>query len=184
MRLGVACAGIVAMLAISGCSGSDPDVSVSPTASPTASISPSVSASPSASPLPSVAPSEEATPTPATSPANPAPPKPSPTTPQLDATATVSIATVDPSTGNLIVGGYVTGVFEDGGTCIFTVAPATGGIPLVATTTGLANVDSTSCGSTSFTPDRFGPGTYSVVLKYQNSKGGTASTPVSMEVAS
>ncbi len=171
------------MLAVSGCSGSDPEVSVSPTASPTVSISPSVSSSPSASPTPTVAPSEQPTPTPTTSPPRPNP-EPTPAKPQLDATATVSIATVDPSTGNLIVGGYVTGVFEDGGTCIFTVAPATGGIPLVATTTGLRNIDSTSCGSTSFTPDRFGAGTYSVVLGYQNSKGSTASTPVSMEVSS
>lgn len=181
MRLALASAGIVAMLATSGCSGSNPEVPVSPTALPTASISPSVSSSPS--PSPTAEPSDQPTPTPATSPPRPNP-KPTPTTPQLDATATVSIATVDHSSGNLVVGGYVTGLFEDGGTCIFTVVPASGAIPLVATTTGLANVDSTSCGSTSFTPDRFGPGTYSVVLGYQNSKGSTASAPVSMDVAS
>lgn len=174
-------------VAMSGCTGS-PDLVTTPsgTTAPTATATAATATpSPSASATtPSPTPSAGGQTDQPSEPPQTDPPKTTPATPQLDATASISIATVDPGTGDLVVGGYVTGVFEDGGTCIFTVTPASGGTPLVATTTGAANVDNTSCGSTSFPSDRFGAGTYSVVLKYQNSKGSTESAPTSMKATS
>lgn len=177
MRLGVACVGIVAMLATAGCSGSDPKpepvvtIHVTASASPTAdTASPSPSAS--ASGYPTVEPGDNGQ---TSSP---------PSVPTLiGASAQVSLATVDPSTGGLLVGGFVTGVFEDGGECTFSVQPKAGGESQVVRTTGVANVDSTSCGSATIDASKVTSGTYTVVLTYRNDEGRVASAPATVEVS-
>jgi hypothetical protein len=95
----------------------------------------------------------------------------------------VTIATVDTSSGGLVVGGFVTGVLEDDGDCTFTATPANGSPALVARTTGLANVDNTSCGSTTIPANQLSSGTYKVVLTYRNHNGMVASAPLAVEVS-
>lgn len=97
------------------------------------------------------------------------------------ASSIVSLATKDPSGGGILVGGYVTGVLEDGGECTFTVTPSTGEAALVARTTGTADVDSTSCGSTTVALSH--TGTFQVVLTYSNGDGQTSSPAVSVVIS-
>ncbi len=99
------------------------------------------------------------------------------------ASAQVSLAAVDPSTGGLIVGGFVTGVLEDGGECTFAVTPPSGGAPQLVRTTGIANVDSTSCGTALIDASQVTSGTYTVVLTYRNHEGQVASAPSTVEVS-
>lgn len=76
------------------------------------------------------------------------------------------------------------GVFEDGGDCAYNATSSAGGAPLSVHTTGVANVDTTSCGSTSVPKDRLRTGTYTVVLTYTNSRGTTTSSPMTVKVTS
>jgi hypothetical protein len=104
--------------------------------------------------------------------------------PKLNATASISIAAVDSKTGDLIVGGFVAGVFEDGGDCAYSVKSSAGGAPLSVHTTGVANVDTTSCGSTSISKDQLKAGTYTVVLTYTDGGGTATSNPMAVKVTS
>ena len=140
---------------------------------------------------PSASPSLTATPvktTPSPSPTTtkpaPLPPSSPHSVPKLDATVSISIAAVDPSSGELVVGGYVTGVFENGGACAYSATSPAGGAPLSVHTTGVANVDTTSCGSTSFPKDQLRAGTYTVTLTYTNGHGAAVSSPVTVKVTS
>lgn len=90
---------------------------------------------------------------------------------------------MDSSTGNLIVGGFVTGVLEDDRECAFTAAPTNGGPGIVVRTTGVANVDNTSCGSTTIPASQLSSGTYEVTLTYRNTAGRVTSTPLAVEVS-
>jgi len=183
VRLGVACVGIVAMLATSSCSGPDPEPDPSITSSPTvvSSPSPSMVATPSASP--SATPNSPS-PAPSVEPGNTGQPSSPRSVPTLKgASAQVSLAAVDPSTGGLIVGGFVTGVLEDGGECTFAVTPPSGGAPQLVRTTGIANVDSTSCGTALIDARRVMSGTYTVVLTYLNDEGRVVSAPAKVEVS-
>jgi hypothetical protein len=175
--LALACAAIVAL---SGCTGTDPKPSIS------ATHSTKVTAPPIATPTPSTVPTQRTTPTPAPTPTTtkPAPAKLPPVLPKLNATASISIAAVDRNTGELVVGGYVTGVFEDGGDCAFSVTGSAGGTPILVHTTGVANVDSTSCGSTSIPKSQLKAGTYTVALTYTNGGGTASSSSVTVKVAS
>jgi len=168
------------MVALSGCSfgqspAPEPSGTFDNTATPPGTVTESAT--------PSTAPTERTTPTPAPDPTT-TKPGPSTSPAKLDAVASLSRASIDPSTGDLLLGGFVVGVFEDGGTCIFTASPSSGAVPLVVTTTGVANVDSTSCGSTSLPKDRIQAGTYTVVLTYQNGNGATTSAPMTVKVTS
>lgn len=81
------------------------------------------------------------------------------------------------------MGGFVTGIIEDNGDCTFTANPASGGPSLVARTTGVANVDNTSCGSTTIPASQLASGTYDVVLTYRSDKGTVASAPLAVKVS-
>lgn len=167
---------------LSACSDSDGAI---PTSQPTATATfqptatTSVPASESASPSPN-APIEPSLPAgvPTSQPTNAAPSSPV----LKGASAQVSLATVDPSTGGLLVGGFVTGVFEDGGACTFSVTPSSNGAPQSAFTTGIANVDSTSCGTVLIDSHKIFAGTYTVVLTYRNDEGQVSSAPTTVEV--
>jgi hypothetical protein len=179
VRLGVACAGIVAMLAISGCSGSDPKPDVTPppvTVTVTATPSPTTtSPSPVESTTP-VAPSQAAG-IPTASPKPPASQDPH----TLNASALITLATVDPDSGGLLLGGFVSGVAEDGGSCVYIVTPGSGNAFTIAKS-GVANNGSTSCGSTTVPASRVPAGFYTVVLRYSDARGQVESDAVKVEV--
>jgi len=81
------------------------------------------------------------------------------------------------------VGGFVTGIFEDGGECTFSVTPTTSGTPQLVLTTGIANVDSTSCGTALIDARKITRGTYTVVLTYRNHEGQVASAPATVDIS-
>jgi len=174
VRLGVACAGIVAMLATSACSGSDPKPDVS-----ASSDIVTMSASPSpdeVDPTVPIATSQAAgIPTAKPSPAT----TPDPT--KLNASVLITLATVDPDTGGMLLGGYVTGVMEDGGDCQYIVTSSQGA-SLTIHKEGVENNGSTSCGSTTVSPSRVPAGTYSVTLRYANDVGEVASDAVEVDI--
>ena len=173
--LGVACVGIVAVLATSGCSGSDmePDATVSPETvmqstspspdhvDPTIPIAPSLAAG-----IPTAEPSPAAMPDPTT----------------LDASAIITLATEDPDSGGLLVGGYVSGVVEDGGDCQYVIAPSAGE-SFTVYKDGVENNGSTSCGSVTVAKSRAPAGSYSVHLLYVNDHGEVSSEAVEVEIS-
>lgn len=174
VRLGVACAGIVTMLALSGCSTSDPEPDVSTSesvATMTATPSPDEEepAGPAATPqvagIPTAQPPLAKTPDPST----------------LSASALITLATVDPDAGGLLLGGYVSGIAEDGGDCQYVVSPSSGD-SFTVHRDGVENNGSTSCGSTTVAPDRAPSGSYTVVLRYSTDRGEVASDPVKVNV--
>lgn len=174
-----ACVVLVVTLAVSGCTAS-PSTKNEATPPVTASAG---TVQPSRTPSPTPTPAKvTASPRPTT--AKPAPSKAPAAVPKLNATASISIASVDRNTGELVVGGYVTGVFEDGGDCAFGVTSSTDSTPVVLHTIGVANVDATSCGSTSIPKDQLNAGTYTVTLTYTNGAGTTSSSSISVKVAS
>ena len=169
-----AIATIVMGMALVACSAGDsgPDSSSggslqappSSLSSPTTSIEPS-----STAPEPSVSPQSEGPEVPAKTP--------------LVAYPEITIASLDSFTGNFVVGGYVTGIVEIGGSCTFIVTNEDTKAEVMARTTGVDNSDSTSCGSVDIEGDKIPNGKYSVVLEYANSAGNASSEPLSVEVS-
>ena len=166
------------MLAIAGCSGPGPkpDATASThtaraTATPQATatriaVSPTIAVSPSqAAGIPTAAPRPPAKPDPKT----------------LKASALITLATVDPSSGGLLLGGYVSGVAEDGGDCQYIVTPA-GGAPFTIHKGGVDNNGSTSCGSTTVPPATAPAGSYSVTLRYVDAIGRVDSDAVKVNI--
>lgn len=84
------------------------------------------------------------------------------------------------STSNLTIGGYVDGVIEDGGSC--TVVLTKGGQEVSASREGLANAQSTACGSIVIEKAKIEAGNWSVVLRYSSKTSEGISDPVSIEV--
>lgn len=170
VRSGVACAGTVAVLATSACSGtepSQPSTDASATAVvETTSPDPTVRVTPSLAPgIPTASPTPRETSSPDT----------------LNASARITIATVDTQTGGLVVGGYVSGVVEDGGDCEY-VATASSGSAVSVHTVGVENSSTTSCGSTTVDPSLVPPDSYTVVLRYTNASGQVASDAVEVTI--
>ena len=169
-----AIATIVMGMALVACSAGDPgpdsssggslQAPPSSLASPTSSIGPSTTA-----PEPSESPQSETPEAPAKSP--------------LVAYPEITIASLDSLTGNFVVGGYVTGIVEIGGSCTFIVTNEDTKAEVMARTTGVDNSDSTSCGSVDIAGDKIPNGKYSVVLEYANSAGSASSDPLSVEVS-
>ena len=171
---GVTCAGAIALLAMSGCSGSDieQDATASPeTVTPSATpspndVEPTTPVAPSlAAGIPTVEPSPAAT-------SNSA---------NFDASATITLATVDPDTGGLLIGGYVSGVAEDGGDCQYVIAPSAGET-FTVDRGGVENNGSTSCGSVTVDKARAPAGSYTVQLMYVNDHGELSSEAVKVEI--
>lgn len=163
---------VAVALLLTGCTGdsSEPGPSEAATASdPTPVATPSASSTPVEPSLPAGIPTAEPT---QTSNADPA---------ALDATAVITLATSDPSSGGLLVGGYVNGVMEDGGDCQFIVTP-TNGEAITVRTVGVENNGSTSCGSTTLDSAQTPAGSYSVALHYVDASGEYQTTSDSIEV--
>ncbi len=169
----ITCAAVVALLAVSGCTNSTPE----PTASEDVVATMTTASANDADPTIPI-PSSQAAGIPTAKP--PAPNTPDPTT--LDATALITLATVDPDRGGLLLGGYVSGVVEDGGDCQYVVTPSNG-TSVTIHTDGVENNGSTSCGSTTVSSERVPPGRYTVVLRYVNDVGQVDSDAVTVDVS-
>lgn len=162
---------------LSACSDSGGAIATSqPTATTTAPASDTASTSPSTltPPLsPSASSAAEATVAPGDGAADR----------KLDATAVLTISAVDTITGDVIVGGYVRGVIEANGTCLYSLTNTSSGSAVTVKTTGVDNADTTSCGSTAIPAAKVPSGKYAVVLTYTNATGSTSSSPVDLEVS-
>lgn len=173
LRLGVACTGIVVVLAASACTGSGGTTE---------------SALPSMAPvevgtIPTVQETAEAYPSfPAGIPsAEPIPPREDALAPQANLSPRLTIASFDMDTAGVIVGGFVNGVVEDGGDCQYIITGPSGS-QFVAQTVGVENVSTTSCGSTLIPAEVVPSGTYSVELRYVSDEGDARSDAISVRV--
>ncbi len=160
-------------VSLSACSNPDqstlsaqPTVAITGPAPETQSPSPSVPVDPS---LPAGIPSTEPSPLSTADPET------------LAASVQITLATVDPDTGGLLLGGFVSGVMEDGGTCQYVVTPANGDLFTIHKD-GVENNGSTSCGSTTVPPSSAPSGDYTVVLRYVNDIGQVESDAVEVEI--
>jgi hypothetical protein len=93
----------------------------------------------------------------------------SPTTNLAVPVAVVTIASVDVDGLNLTVAGFVTQVEESGGTCEFTLISEVSGAEVVRMTEGLANVDTTSCGTVQIPLTELSKGAWNATLAYSSS---------------
>jgi hypothetical protein len=99
----------------------------------------------------------------------------------LNASVLITLAAVDPDTGGLVVGGYVSGIAEDGGACRYVVTSGSGE-SLTVRKDGVENQGSTSCGSATIARSDVPAGSYTVILRYANDDGEIASDPVAVFV--
>ena len=97
-------------------------------------------------------------------------------------TAVVSIAAVDVDGEHVTVGGFVTGLAEDGGSCLFILTSEITNARVDASTTGIENVTTTSCGSTQVAVADLSRGPWQVVLEYRSDQLETTSEPLAVEV--
>ena len=93
----------------------------------------------------------------------------------------VTLASQGTKNGVVVVGGYVSGVMEDGGVCTFTVTATDTGESATLESTGAFNVDSTTCGSHEVRAPASKSGAYFVTLKYTNAVGVVTSSDVPVE---
>lgn len=105
-----------------------------------------------------------------------------PTSTITGASSVVTLASLDPQAGTIVVGGFVTGVLEDGGACVFTVLANDTGDTREVRTEGAVNVDSTTCGSRELEKPHSPTNDYSVTLEYTSSLGTARSAAVVVEV--
>lgn len=176
---------LIAWILLSACSGSEGSepatVSTNVTTMPEATVSASPVTPSTSEPAPTASPADES---PTVSPANETPSARVDGSPAEDRSLTpkLTLASVDPNSGDVLVGGYVAGLVEAGGTCDFILTRESTGIEIVVSTTSVDNVDTTSCGSAVVKANRVVSGTYSLILKYTHKGGYASSAPVQIEV--
>jgi hypothetical protein len=100
-------------------------------------------------------------------------------TPTIEAVLVVSSVDVDGK--NVSSSGYVQGLVEDGGTCVFTYARA-GATTVTAQREAVADRMTTSCGLVQSPIDRFVRGSWSVTLSYEHDGTTYTSVPATVEV--
>lgn len=170
MRTAFPVVSVLVCLALSACSGGSNGEpggqAVSPEASLETSATPAVTVTSSPSPS-TVAPSLGPT---------------GPESGELEALALISIASVNFLTGDVVVGGYVSGVVESGGRCVYDIVNSAAQKVVTVETIGTANADSTSCGSEDIPAGKFATGQYLVTLTYSNAVGSASSVPTVLEV--
>ncbi|TFV64178.1 hypothetical protein E4P41_02795 [Geodermatophilus sp. DF01-2] len=81
----------------------------------------------------------------------------------------ITYATVDAAAGGVVVGGYVAGVIEDGGTCRLVLAQD--GQSFSAESEGLADVSNTTCGQLVVPTGSLTSGTWDATLSYSSPAG-------------
>lgn len=114
-----------------------------------------------------------------------APPTQPPEPPQptdVPAEAVVSIASVDVDGAHVTVAGFVTQISEDGGLCRFVLTSGVSGAEVSVETTGIANVETTSCGTTEVATADLAKGPWTVVLEYESEELAATSQPLDLEV--
>jgi hypothetical protein len=84
------------------------------------------------------------------------------------------------TTRQVMVGGYVQGVIEDGGTCTLTLT--SGSSRAVGHTAAHADATTTTCGAVTVPGSGLAPGTWQAVLSYSSPKHSGAAAPVTVEV--
>lgn len=97
------------------------------------------------------------------------------------AVAVVTLAVWDARGGVVLVGGFVSGIAEDGGTCRFTVsAMDTGDVKTIEVSAAM-NVDTTTCGSHEVGAPASQTAEYTVKMEYTNAIGSASSSPIPVE---
>ena len=86
----------------------------------------------------------------------------------------------DPTVSAVLVGGYVAGVLEDGGTCTATLTQ--GARSVTGTSQGSADARTTACPEIQVPGSSLGSGTWTVVLSYDSSRGSGEAQPVTVQV--
>ena len=81
----------------------------------------------------------------------------------------------------VLVGGYVAGIVEDGGTCTLTLTQ--GGTTVTEQVQATADASSTACGAITVSGDRLAGGTWQAVLSYASGSHAGAAPAVPVEVA-
>lgn len=76
------------------------------------------------------------------------------------------IATLYRSDSNVVVSGYVPGIFEDGGLCTATFTQSSKSVD--GTSSAFANATTTDCQTITIKTDQFSAGDWSVVLSYSS----------------
>ena len=79
------------------------------------------------------------------------------------------------------VGGYVTGVVEDGGVCTLTLTK--GGRTVTGSTNALPDASTTACGAVTVPGDQVSAGTWQAVLSYSSAGHSGTAEAVDVEVA-
>lgn len=150
-------------------------------ASPTASVSatsPEVTPSATATLHPDTSP--VATPSPTTGTTTDAPTDSASST-IPGATAVLTIASLDTNSGMAFVGGFVSGVIEDGGVCLFTVTAVDTGASWSIERQGAMNVDTTTCGSHEVEVPSSQSEQFRVKMVYTNDQGSAVSETLTLE---
>lgn len=156
-----------------------------------ATLAPAPSNEPSTSPTVTVSvtptETEEPTPTPSDTTAEPDP-QPTQAAPDLaarsnipGASAILTLASWDANTRTVLVGGFISGVIEDGGKCRFIVTAADTGAERSVESVGAFNVDSTTCGSHDVELPSSQNGQIQVRLVYSNNTGTAMSEVITVE---
>lgn len=120
----------------------------------------------------------DSTPSPSLSPDIPAP-QPTSTVAD-DFEAVIVVAGIDTDGANVSASGYVSGVVEDDGTCVFTFS--NGLEEVVAESTGITDARSTSCGTVQVPAESFVRGSWTVTLSYMSEIAEAVSKPVGLEI--
>lgn len=111
----------------------------------------------------------------------PDPPRPTEVDAAEGADVVVTLAQWDGATGSVLVGGYVSPVIEEGGTC--TVELEQAGRVVRSAAPGMPDATTTVCGGLDVDGAELGPGTWTLVLRYESPSVAGESAPVDVEVA-
>jgi hypothetical protein len=98
-----------------------------------------------------------------------------------DVLVEVTFAGWNPADREAEIGGFVSGVVEDGGTCTLTLSK--GGETVSAEAEGMADASTTSCGEVAVGADRLSAGTWEAVLSYASATSAGSAEPVRIEVS-
>ena len=108
------------------------------------------------------------------------PPRPTAVDEAAGVDVVVSLAAWDPATAGVVVGGYVSPVVEEGGTC--TVELEQAGRVVQAQAPAVADATTTVCGGLEISGAELGPGAWTLVLGYESASASGESAPVDVEV--
>ncbi len=187
VRRALATVTLAAVCALPACSSGDTDeaAAAAPPPSPSPSAgSPAPEETPTAGTGSPSAPEETAEPTEEPAPEEDAEEEEEPeaTDPPRPGSADVVLSSAywDPAEAALLADGYVGSVVEEGGTCTLEVSRE--GSFVRATAEGLADATTTVCGGLALPGDELGPGTWSVVLRYESDGASGESAPLEVEV--